>query len=240
MLATLPPVSSDDRPRSIPAPSSAGDDGGADPALTAALAAAAADPALLPTVLAALHRGRVLAPVVALLGESGTTEAGLVHDKTADIAVPLLLDGAGRRALPVFTDLAALARWDPVARPVPVAGPRAAQVALAEGAEALVIDVAGPAAVTLPLPEVRAVAEGRGGIPAWDDPELAAAVAAVLAGEPAVRSSALAPCAGRDARLIVVADPASDHAALAGRVAAEVAALPAVRRGVRGLEVTIT
>ena len=144
------------------------------------------------------------------------------------------------RALPVFSDLAALSRWDPAARPVPVAGPRAAKVALAERAEALVIDVAGPAAVTLPLAEVRAVAEGRGSIPAWDDPELAAAVAAVLADEPAVRSSTLAPCAGRDARLTVVADPDADHTALAGRVAAGGAAQRAVRRGVRGLEVTIT
>jgi hypothetical protein len=239
MLATIPPVSSHDRGKSLPDPGFAGDDGSADPVLVAALAAATADPARLPAVLAALHRSRVLAPVVAWLGEQETTAAGLVRDKSADIAVPLLLDGEGRRALPVFTDLAALARWDPAARPVPVAGPRAAQVALAEQAEAVVVDVAGPVPVTLPLPEVRALAEGRGTVPAWDDPQVSAAIAGLLAGEPAVRGADLTPCTGRDGRLTVVVDPATNHAALAARVAAAVAALPAVLAGVRGLEVTV-
>jgi hypothetical protein len=240
MVDTLPPVSSHDRGKSIPDPGFAGDDGAADAALAAALAAATADPAQLPLVLAALHRARVLAPVVAVVGEQETTAAGLVRDKTSDIAMPLLLDDGGRRALPVFTDVAALARWDPGARPVPVAGPRAAQVAIAEQAEAMVIDVGSPTPVTLLLPEVRALAEGRGSRPAWDDPEVSAGIAAVLAGEPQVRSAELGPCAGRDGRVNVLADPEADHAALAGRVAAAVAALPVVRRGVRGLEVTIS
>jgi hypothetical protein len=120
-----------------------------------------------------------------------------------------------------------------------VAGPRAAQVALAEQADALVVDLAGPTPVTLLLPEVRALAEGRGSVPAWDDPQVSAAIAGLLAGEPAVRGADLAPCAGRDGRLTVLVDPATDHAALAVRVAAAVAALPVVRAGVRGLEVTV-
>jgi hypothetical protein len=240
MVDTLPPVSSHDHGRSIPDPGFAGDDGAADIALAAAMTAATADPAQLPLVLAALHRARVLAPVVAVMGEQEITEAGLVRDKSSDIAMPLLLDDDGRRALPVFTDLAALARWDPGARPVPVAGPRAAQVALAEQADAMVLDVGGAYAVTLPLPEVRALAEGRGSLPAWEDPEVSAAIAAVLAGEPEVRSAELGPCAWRDGRLTILAEPAADHAALAGRVANAVAALPVVRRGVRGLEVTVS
>ena len=240
MLATLRPVSSDAGGRSIPDPGNAFDDGSADAELVAAVAAHAADPARLPAVLAALHRARVLAPVVALLGETGTTAGGLVHDKTADIAVPVLVDPEGARALPVFTDLAALARWDAAARPVPVAGPRAAQVALAEGAEALVLDLAGPLTVTLPMPELRALAEARAASPVWDDPEVAAAVAEVLEGEPAARSAHLAPCAGRDARLTVVVDPDADRAAVAARIGAALAALPVLRGGVRGLEVDVT
>jgi hypothetical protein len=239
MLATLRPVSSDAGGRSIPDPGYAGDDGSADADLVAAVAAHAADPARLPAVLAALHRARVLAPVVALLGETGTTADGLVHDKTADIAVPVLVDPDGARALPVFTDLAALARWDAAARPVPVAGPRAAQVALAEGAEALVLDLAGPLTVTLPLPELRALAEGRAARAVWEDPEVTAAVAALLEGEPAARSAHLAPYAGRDARLTVVVDPDADRAVLAARIGVEVAALPVLRGGVRGLDVAV-
>jgi hypothetical protein len=240
MLATLRPVSSDAGGRSIPDPGNSFDDGSADAELVAAVAAHAADPARLPAVLAALHRARVLAPVVALLGDTGTTPGGLAHDKTADIAVPLLVDPDGARALPVFTDLAALARWDAAARPVPVAGPRAAQVALAEGAEALVLDLAGPLTVTLPLPELRALAEARAARPVWDDPEVAAAVAEVLEGEPTSRQAHLAPCAGRDARLTVVVDPDADRAALAARIGAAVAALPVLRGGVRGLDVAVT
>jgi hypothetical protein len=113
-------------------------------------------------------------------------------------------------------------------------------VALAEGAQALVLDLAGPLTVTLPLPELRALAEGRAARPVWDDPEVAAAVAGVLEGEPAARSAHLAPCAGRDARLTVVVDPDADRDAVAARIGAAVAALPVLGGAVRGLEVAVT
>lgn len=232
-------MSSEQPRRTIPDPGFAGDAGAPDPVLLAAVAAHCADPARLPEVLAALHTARVLAPVVAVLGEAEPTASGLRQEKSADIAVPVLLDAEGRRALPVFTDLAALARWDPAARPVPVTGPRAAQVALAESAEALVLDLAGPGTVTLLLPEVTALAEGRGRRPAWDDPALTAALAGVLDAEPAARSARLDPSAGWDARLTVVVGPDADPGAVAGRLTAAVAALPVVRGGVRGLEVTV-
>ncbi len=225
--------------RTIPDPGFAGDDGRADPGLRAALALDPADPAYLPRLLAALHAARVLAPVVAVLGVAGSTAAGLRMDKSTDIAVPVLVGADDERGLPVFTDLAALAAWDRGARPVPVEGPRAAQVALAEGAAALVVDVAGPVTATLPLPELRALAEGRGRLPAWDDPAVAAAVAGALDSEPAARSARLDACAGRDARLSVVVAAGADPASVAGRLAAAVAALPVVRAGVRGLEVTV-
>jgi len=226
--------------RTIPDPGFAGDDGRADPGLRAALALDPGDPAYLPRLLAALHTARVLAPMVALLGESEHTADGLLRDKTADIAVPVLVGPDDERGLPVFTDLAALAAWDREARPVPVEGPRAAQVALEELASALVVDVAGPVTATLPLPELRALAEGRGRQPAWEDPAVAAAVGGLLDGEPAARNAHLDPCAGRDARLTVVVGLDADPAAVASRLAAAVAGLPAVRAGVRGLEVAVT
>ena len=92
-------------------------------------------------------------------------------------------------------------RWDK--RGGSTAFPTAAEVALAEGVEAMVLDVAGPHPVTLPLPEVRALAEGRGRVPAWTDPALQRAVAAVLEGEAAARSAHLDPCVGADARPFV-------------------------------------
>jgi len=232
-------VPADPPARSIPDPGFAGDTGEPDPRLTAALAAASADPARLPEVLAALHRVRVVAPVVARVGETARAPTGLMLDASADIAVPLLLDGTGSRALPVFSGTPALARWDPAARPVPVLGRRAAEVALAEGAEAIVLDVAGPDPVTLSLPEVRALAEGLGREPAWTDPALQDAVAGVLAGEPEARSAHLDPCAGADARLTLVVDPGADAAAIGARLAGALAAVPAVAGGVHGLEITV-
>ena len=63
--------------RTIPDPGFAGDDGTAPDALTVALAAYDADPeAGYLQALAALCTSRVLVPVVAVLGEVGTTKRG--------------------------------------------------------------------------------------------------------------------------------------------------------------------
>jgi hypothetical protein len=221
----------------IPDPGFAGDDGAADPRLTAAQHAHAGDPARLPEVLAALHATRVLAPVVAVLAEAGTSAGGLTVDKSSDIALPLLLDAEGHRAMPVFTGLEALARWDRTARPVPVEGPRAAAVAVAEKAEALVLDVAGPFPVTLGPAEVRALAEGRGTVPAYADEELAGAVTRALAREPAVTRCWVAPGAGVDARVTVAVGPGARPEDVGGRVASALHELAG--RGVRGLDVAV-
>jgi hypothetical protein len=230
--------------RSIPASAFHDDDGAADAGLVAALALFATDPARRPDVLAALHAARVLAPVVATPDEVATGAAGLRVDKTSDIAVPLLEGADGRRALPVFTGLDSLARWDPSARPVPVTGPRAAEVAVAEGAEVLVVDVAGPDTCVLELPELRALVGGRGAVPAYDDARLTAELRTALAAEPAVVVAWLLPAAGVDARLTVRlvdgdATP-SEVTSLLTSLARRVAGLPSwEHHGVRGLDVAL-
>jgi hypothetical protein len=224
--------------KEIPDPGFAGDRGEPDERLAAAQDAHARDPARLPEVLAALHDARVLAPVVAVPGDTGTTETGLRVDKTADVALALLDDGSGHRAVPVFSGLEALSRWDPSARPVPVEGARAAAVALAEGAEALVLDVAGPQTAVLRLAEVRALAQGRGTTPAYDDEELASLLSRVLAAEPAVTGAWLAPHRGVDARLTVATTAGPDPRDLAARLADRLRAL--AEHGVRGLDVELT
>jgi hypothetical protein len=120
------------------------DDGSANVELATALAAYAADPAREPDVLAALAEARLLVPVVATLGESGTGSDGLVRDKSADMATVLMRGPDGRLALLAFTGLEAMKRWDPEARPVPVPARTAALAALQDGAEALLVDAAGP------------------------------------------------------------------------------------------------
>ena len=155
--------------RSIPDPGFAGDDGSVDPALAAALAAYDAEPGRLhvPT-LAVLQHTRVLVPVVALLGEVGTNAAGLRQEKTSDMAAVLMTGQDGRTALLAFTGLAALTGWDPEARPVPVAVRDAARAALADDADALVLDVAGPVTMVLDREEIEALAHGLELVPVGD------------------------------------------------------------------------
>ncbi|HET7071625.1 MAG TPA: SseB family protein [Nocardioides sp.] len=135
--------------REIPDPGFPGDDGRGDPVLRAALAAFAADPGRHLDVFEALQTTRLLVPVVAVLGEVETDEAGLAHDKTSDMATALLTGRDGRQALLAFTGLDTLAAWRPDARPVPVTASLAARSALQEGASALVVDVAGPTTYAL-------------------------------------------------------------------------------------------
>lgn len=128
--------------RSLPDPGFAGDDGTAPPALAAALERFAGDQLPSP-VLAALSAAeppaRLLVPVVAAAGgEEGATG----HE--GDVSTVLLQGADGRLALLAFTSLEALAAWRPDARPVPVTARAAAEAALAEGAAAVVVDVAGP------------------------------------------------------------------------------------------------
>ncbi len=66
------------------------------------------------------------------------------HEKSADIAAVLLERGDGRRALLAFTGMTALQAWSPSARPVPAMARDAAAAAVAQGADALLVDVAGP------------------------------------------------------------------------------------------------
>lgn len=130
--------------RPIPDPGFPGDDGRADPALRAALTAYAADPGRHLAVFAALQGTRVLVPVVAVLGEVEVDDVGLTHDKSSDMATALLTGRDGRRALLAFSGLDSLAAWRGDSRPVPVTAALAARSAVQEGAEALVLDVAGP------------------------------------------------------------------------------------------------
>ena len=147
--------------RTIPDPGFAGDDGSAPAALREALTTFATDPAhpVLP-VLDALQDARLLVPVVAVLGEVEYDEQGLAHDKTSDMATVLMKGRDGRMALLAFTGTDALDRWNPEGRPVPVSARDAAKAALHDGAEALLVDVAGPMMFVVEGEDLRALADG--------------------------------------------------------------------------------
>jgi SseB protein N-terminal domain len=152
----------------VPDPGFAGDDGAAEPALVAALGSGD-----VAAVQEALLGARVFAPLVALLGESEVGHGGLRVDKTSDVGVVTVQRSDGARALPVFSSTAALAAWNPMARPRPVHGPRVALATYAEGAIALLVDPGDPRSAVLFGPLLLALAEGRRWLPAVEDPDIA-------------------------------------------------------------------
>jgi hypothetical protein len=215
-------MSTESSGRSIPDPGFAGDLGDADARLTATLAAHAEGTASPTEVLAALAGARVLVPVVAVLGEEADVAPGeLRREKSADMALPTLVGADGRRALPVFTSLAAMAAWQPDARPVPVEIARAALSAVAEGCSVLVVDVAGPATFVAARPQLRALAEGRAWLPPYDDPDVGAVVARAVEDEADVAEASVGPGAADGPELMVTL--AVRTGAPAGEVARRVA-----------------
>lgn len=114
-----------------------------------------------PDVLAALASGdinalmTVLAPsrlFIALVAEiAGEPSEG---DKNSDMSVACLMASDGRLGLLCFTGIDALTQWNPNARPVPISAPDAAEAALDENAEAIIVDLAGVNTATLILADV--------------------------------------------------------------------------------------
>ena len=137
------------------------DDGTASAAVTTALAAYDARPdALHRETLAVLQDARLLVPVVAVLGEVEVGEDGLARDKTSDMATVLMRGPGGRTALLAFTSMTSLQAWRADARPVPVAVPAAAEAARHDGADTLLVDVAGPVRFVVQDDDLQALAEG--------------------------------------------------------------------------------
>jgi hypothetical protein len=147
--------------RRIADPEFPDDDGTASAQVAEALAAYDADPASgRAPALAMLQDSRVLVPVVAQLGEVEVDERGLAHDKTSDMAAVLVTGRDGRTALLSFTSTATMLAWNPSARPVAVSARQAARAALQDGADALVVDLAGPVLFAVEGEDLRDLAAG--------------------------------------------------------------------------------
>lgn len=165
--------------RTLPGGGFDGDLGDRDPALDVALQSGDEQ-----AVMDALHHARLLVPVVAAPTETEVVD-GLVHDTRTDMAVVTLRAPDGERAMPVFSDLTALAAWDADARPSPVTSARAAQAALAEQCSVVVLDLGGAALVLRPS-MVWALAHGRAWRPGHEDPVVQTAVARAALADPRV------------------------------------------------------
>jgi hypothetical protein len=148
-----------------------GDMGGADPDLLAALANPQDEMALMK----ALTRARLLVPIVALPPDPhDSTHDGPTHDGSTDMAVVTLTAPDGQRVFPVFSSVAALSAWDATARPSPVTSARAAQGAVSERCDMMLLDCGSEHEQVLRASMVWALAQQREWLPAHTDPFVAA------------------------------------------------------------------
>lgn len=137
--------------RALASPAFPDDDGSADPALRAILAG----PDRGGAFVQALRNARLLASVVAVADEVASDGS----EKASHMAVVSMVNARGERGLLAFTGLDSLAAWNAAARPVPALGRDVARSALADGAAAVVIDVAGPARVVIAGDELLVLAD---------------------------------------------------------------------------------
>ncbi|HEY0248997.1 MAG TPA: SseB family protein [Gryllotalpicola sp.] len=178
--------------RSFEPNGAADDDGAADPALLAALDGFRAGTARPEHVVEAFRRARLLIPLLAHAGDVGVAPSGHAVDKTQELSIVTVAGPDGRKVLPAFTSVATLAAWNPLARPVPAAGPRIALAAASEETQLIVIDPAGSGEFVLRRPAVFALGTDAPWLPAYRDPAVRAAFEASVAEEPEVRGIELA------------------------------------------------
>lgn len=147
-----------------------------------------------------LRESRLLVPLVAELGESGTSAAGHLVDKSQELSIVTVSGPDGRSVLPVFTSVAAMTHWNPAARPIPADGPRVALAAASEGTDLVVVDATSDTEFAVRRPALWAMAQGEPWRPSYLDEEVLAEFLALADGEEAIVAIQLAP-ADPDARL---------------------------------------
>ncbi|WP_338747922.1 SseB family protein [Janibacter alittae] len=172
--------------RELPTGGFEGDSGTADPGLIRALTTGGET-----DVMRRLAKARLIVPVTAVAGELGEGVDGTVSDTEADMAVALLEHPDGRTALPVFTSVEALAAFSSTMRPVPVEAAQAAQAAVGERADLMVLDCASEQAFEVRASMVWALAQAREWLPSYEDPFVEASVARVCSTHDEVTGHAL-------------------------------------------------
>lgn len=142
-------------------------------------------------VVDALRDSRLLIPLVAVLGAEGVNEHG--HDKSQELSIVTVEGPDGRTVLPAFTSVAAMAHWDPKARPVPATAGRVALAAASEDTDLVVLDATNETEFVIRRPALWALAQSRPWTPSYLDPEVLREFLAAAEPEPAVAAVQLAP-----------------------------------------------
>lgn len=189
--------------RSFEANPHAADDGSMPAALAAALTRFRDGDGSQGDVVAAFGAARLLIPLVAELGgddAEGLGPHGLPVDKSQELSIVTVAGPDGRKVLPVFASVAAMSRWNPLARPVPADGVRVALAAADDGTDLVVLDPGSPTEFVLRRPAVWAVAQSLAWRPPFESGEVIAAFERSISSELAVLGVELRP-GDPDARL---------------------------------------
>jgi hypothetical protein len=169
------------------------DNGSAEPRVAAALAAFGSGQGSEHAALSALASSRLLVPIVAAAGGGGDpARGGAGGAKESEVCLPTLVGHDGRRAIPVFTSLEAMARWRQEARPVPTMADEVWRAAAGDGC-AVVVDIAGPVPAAVDGARLAALASGRPVPAPHEDPDVLAAVSAAAEGKREITGFRLAP-----------------------------------------------
>jgi len=212
------------------------------------LIAALDDPQDETGLMDAVAQARLLVPIVAApteVDDSGELRAELFALNSAtDMAVVTLTSPDGQRALPVFSSLAALSAWDAAARPSPVTSARAAQAAVSERCDVMLLDLGSGHEYVLRPSMVWALAQHRQWLPAHTDPFVAQALSRATAEEADVIDCVGEgdPAGAGILRVVLRLRPGLDSAqvqALATRVGEQIATDGEARGRIDGLAFTI-
>lgn len=161
--------------------SHAADDGSADEQLINVLALFRDGKATSSEVFEVICRARLLIPLVASLAEADVGVDGLKVDKSAELSIVTVQAPDGQLTMPVFSSVAAMAIWNPNARPVPNNARAIALAAASEGNSRIVLDPMSETEIVIRRPAIEAMAKGLN----WLAPENNPAVLQVVARETA-------------------------------------------------------
>lgn len=136
------------------------DDGSASPGLVQSILdfQSSGNPA---QVFLELQTSRLLIPLIANLGESEIGAHGHQVDKSAELSIVTVKSPDGANALPVFSSVAAMSKWNPQARPVPADAVRVALAAASEGNTRVVLDPTSDTEYVLRRPAIAALAQSK-------------------------------------------------------------------------------
>ena len=158
--------------RSFEANPFSGDNGLADEKLIEAIANFQTGVVGLEKVFEAFAAARFLIPLVAELGESGEGAHGQKVDKSADLSIVTVLTPDNQKALPVFSSVAAMTKWNPNARPVPNDGRKVCLAAASEGNTRIVLDPLSETELVIRRPAIAAIAQRFEWLPPERNPEV--------------------------------------------------------------------